>query len=105
MVEYTNKVTLQGFFFEHGEFVRDMAHTNGIESFWALLKRGYHGIYHKMSPKHMGLYIQEFSRRYNIRSNDTCDQMRIFVRDMAGKRLKCKDLVADNGLPNLTRET
>ena len=33
-----------------GEYVRDMAHTNGLESFWALLKRGYHGTFHKMSP-------------------------------------------------------
>ncbi len=36
-----------------GEYVRDMAHTNGIESFWALLKRGYIGIYHYMSAKHL----------------------------------------------------
>ena len=36
-----------------GEYVRDQAHTNGIESFWAMLKRGYHGVYHKMSPKHL----------------------------------------------------
>ncbi len=33
-----------------GEYVDGMAHTNGIESFWAMLKRGYHGVYHKMSP-------------------------------------------------------
>ena len=36
-----------------GEYVRDMAHTNGVESFWALLKRGYHGTYHHMSVKHL----------------------------------------------------
>ena len=33
-----------------GEYVSDQAHINGMESFWALLKRGYHGIYHRMSP-------------------------------------------------------
>ena len=37
-----------------GEYVRGMAHTNGIESFWSMLKRGYQGTYHKMSPKHLG---------------------------------------------------
>ena len=36
-----------------GEYVNGMAHTNGIESFWAMLKRGYHGTYHHMSPKHL----------------------------------------------------
>ena len=35
------------------EYVRGQAHTNGIESFWALLKRGYYGIYHHMSHKHL----------------------------------------------------
>lgn len=35
-----------------GEYVREQAHTNGIESFWASLKRGHYGIYHQMSAKH-----------------------------------------------------
>ena len=46
-----------------GEYVRDQAHTNGIESFWALLKRGYVGTYHQMSPKHLNRYVREFAGR------------------------------------------
>ena len=51
-----------------GEYVDGMAHTNGIESFWSMLKRGYHGTYHKMSEKHLGRYVNEFSGRHNARS-------------------------------------
>ena len=37
-----------------------MAHTNGMESFWAMLKRGYHGVYHQFSVKHLHRYVGEF---------------------------------------------
>ena len=37
------------------QYVYGMARTNGMESFWAALKRGYHGTYHQMSPKHLDL--------------------------------------------------
>lgn len=40
-----------------GEYVREQAHTNGIERFWALLKRGHYGVYHYMSTKHLHRYI------------------------------------------------
>ena len=76
-----------------GEYVRDMAHTNGIESFWAMLKRGYQGTYHKMSPKHLQRYVNEFSGRHGIRERDTLDQMNAVVAGMVGKRLMYKDLV------------
>ena len=76
------------------ELVRDQAHTNGIESFWAMLKRGYHGTYHHMSPKHLGRYIEEFAGRHNVRELDTVDQMGWLVRGMRGKRLPYKDLTA-----------
>lgn len=63
---------MDGIFYKHDtvnhpvkEYVRDMAHTNGIESVWAVLKRGYHGTYHHMSAKHLARYINEFTFRLN----------------------------------------
>ena len=78
-----------------GEYVRDMAHTNGIESFWSMLKRGYQGTYHKISPKHLQRYVNEFAGRHGIRKRDTIDQMSALVARMAGKRLSYRELVAD----------
>ncbi|MCY3803184.1 MAG: IS1595 family transposase [Gammaproteobacteria bacterium] len=76
------------------EFVRGMAHTNGIESFWALLKRGYHGTYHHISKKHLNRYVQEFAGRFNIRELDTIRQMAFVAKRMEGKRLKYEELVS-----------
>ena len=77
-----------------GQFVNGMAHTNGVESFWSLLKRGYHGTYHKMSVKHLNRYVGEFSGRHNSRGSDTLQQMGELVRGMDGKRLRYQDLIA-----------
>ena len=76
------------------EYVDGMAHTNGIESFWSMLKRGYHGTYHKMSEKHLNRYVGEFAGRHNDRPSDTIDQMRAMARNMDGKRLTYKELIA-----------
>lgn len=77
-----------------GEYVKEQAHTNGIESFWALLKRGFHGTYHRMSEKHLARYVNEFSGRHNIRSQDTIEQVRRIAENMEGKQLPYKDLIA-----------
>ncbi len=77
-----------------GEYVRDQAHTNGIESFWALLKRGYYGIYHQMSVKHLKRYVTEFAGRHNVRDKDTAMQMALLAKGMAGNKLRYKDLIA-----------
>ena len=86
-----------------GQYVDGMAHTNGIESFWAMLKRGYMGTYHKMSPKHLERYVNEFAGRHNIRDRDTIDQMVIAVQGMERKRLRYRELIADNGLDSGAR--
>ena len=76
------------------EYVKDQAHTNGIESFWALLKREYYGTYHRVSAKHLTRYVAEFVGRHNQRSADTAEQMAAVVRGMDGKRLRYQDLLA-----------
>lgn len=76
-----------------GEYVRGEAHTNGVESFWAMLKRGYYGTYHKMSAKHLQKYLDEFADRTNVRQLDTLEQIRLAVAGLVGKRLTYKDLV------------
>ena len=80
-----------------------MATTNGMESFWSMLKRGYQGIYHKMSEKHLDRYVQEFAGRHNVRDADTIEQMAGVVAGMAGKRLRYRELIADNGLESGAR--
>ncbi len=70
-----------------GEYVNGQAHINGMESFWATMKRAHTGVYHKMSPKHLDRYVEEFSGRHNIRCEDTLTQMGIVVRGLEGKRL------------------
>ena len=70
------------------EYVRGQVHTNGIESFWSMLKRGYIGTYHKMSAKHLNRYVTEFTGRQNFREADTIDQMGCVARGLLGTRLR-----------------
>ncbi len=121
VVASTDKSTLQGFVREHvengtkvytdearayvglenhesvkhsvSEYVNGQAHTNGVESFWAVLKRAYHGVYHHMSPKHLQRYVDQFAGKHNLRGLDTIQQMNHVVAAMVGKRLMYKDLV------------
>ena len=123
VVEETDKPTLQGFVvdrtapgatvytddakaykgmpFSHetvkhstGEYVREQAHTNGIESFWSMLKRAHKGTFHKISPKHLQRYVNEFAGRHGIRDKDTLDQMHAVVAGMVGRRLMYRELVS-----------
>ena len=77
-----------------GEYVRKKAHTNGIESFWTVIKKAYHGTYHWFSAKHMERYVQQYVAKHNLRDLDTLDIMESVVRGMNGRRLKYEELVS-----------
>lgn len=76
-----------------GVYVNGAFHTNGVENFWSLFKRGIIGIYHQVSPKHLQAYADEFSYRFNSRQQG--DQFR-FSESLTKTegRLKYKDLTA-----------
>ena len=76
-----------------GEYVRGRIHTNGIESFWSMLKRGFYGTYHYMSSKHLNRYVKEFTGRHNVRPLDTIDQLSAMVNGMCNKTLTYKELI------------
>ena len=123
VVESTDKETLQGLVMRHttgdatvytdeatayqgiprrhetvkhsaGEYVRDMAHTNGLESHWAMFKRAIDGTFHHISPKHLSRYTSEFEGRHNARPMDTAEIMGQIVRDSAGHRITYESLTS-----------
>ena len=85
------------------EYVKGDVHTNGIESLWSLLKRAHTGTFHKLSPKHLDRYVQEFAGRHNMRALDTINQIKGIRRGMEGKRLTYKALIKDTGLKSGAR--
>ncbi len=124
VVKYTDAETLQGFVrehvedgatvytddakayigmrdFEHAsvkhsimEYVKGQVHTNGIESFWSMLKRAHKGTFHKFSVKHLQRYVDEFAGRQGMRELDTISQMNVVAAGMVARRLTYRDLVA-----------
>ena len=122
VVQGTNRDTLQGFVEAHvgrdarkftdehhayhglrnhatckhgvGHWVDGQAHTNGLESFWSMLKRGYHGTFHRMSVKHLHRYVNEFAGRHNVRDRDTLEQMGLLAAGLVGRRLQYRDLIS-----------
>lgn len=76
------------------EFVNGMAHTNGIESVWALLKRGFYGTYHQFSRKHLQRYVDEFAFRLNEGNCkvQTMDRLDALFAKAIGARLTYREL-------------
>lgn len=72
------------------EYVRGIAHTNTVEGFFSVLKRGLIGTFHHVAPKHLQRYSEEFSFRYNTRTAlgfSDADRAAIALKGIAGKRL------------------
>ncbi|MBS1767623.1 MAG: IS1595 family transposase [Acidobacteria bacterium] len=74
--------------------VGPVIHTNTIEGFFSLLKRGLHGTYHAVSKQHLHRYLAEFAFRYNTRSENDGDRLALLIRRAEGKRLSYRDPVA-----------
>lgn len=101
--EFSGYDGVGGLFFAHetvnhsaGQYRHGMAHTNSIESVWAVLKRGIRGIYHHTSKKHLGRYVNEFTFRLNFGNVKihTLQRLDSFVLASAGRRITYKDLIA-----------
>jgi transposase-like protein len=78
------------------EYVRGNAHTNTVEGYFSILKRGIVGTYHHVSKQHLSRYLAEFDMRYNTRTSrgvDDAERMRRAVSGAAGKRLTYRPLV------------
>ena len=79
-----------------GEFARGDVSTNGIESVWAVMKRGLYGIYHHASRKHLGRYVSEFTFRLNEGGvkRHTMERLSSLVTATVGKRMTYAELTA-----------
>ena len=94
--DHRSYMGLNGLFYNHHtvkhstkEYVNGDTHTNGIESVWAVLKRGIYGVYHQVSKKHLQRYVNEFSFRLNQRAcaNHTLDRIDAMFTGTLSKRL------------------
>ena len=74
------------------EYVNGNVHTNGMENFWSLLKRGLHGTYISVEPFHLFRYLDEQAFRFNNRKLTDAERFDIGVREIVGKRLTYAEL-------------
>lgn len=70
--------------------------SNGIESFWALLKGGHYGVFHYMSAKHLHRYVSNFSNRHKTADCSTIQFINLTVNGMGGRRLTYRELTNGN---------
>lgn len=76
-----------------GEYARGEVYTNSIESFWAFIKRGYKGVYHQWSKKHLQRYINEYVARFNMRGISPFQRMCATIQGGYRKHLSYKELI------------
>jgi transposase-like protein len=82
------------------EYVRGRVHTNGMENFWSLLKRGLRGTYVAVEPFHLDRYIDEQVFRFNNRKNkNDADRFALAMSQVAGKRLTYSELTGKDQSP------
>ncbi len=79
------------------EYVNSRIHTNGLENFWSLLKRGINGTYISVEPFHLFRYLDEQAFRYNNRKFTDAERFEFAVRGMVGKRLTYAEVTGKVG--------
>ena len=77
-------------------YVKGNVHTNGIENFWSLLKRGLKGTYVSVEPFHLFRYLDEQSFRFNTRKTNDADRFAIALASVSGRRLPYRQLIGQN---------
>ena len=78
---------------DQGEYVKGRFHTNSIEGFWSIMKRGIYGIYHQVSPKHLHRYCNEFGYRYNNREQTGVEKFEGALKKVSETRITYKGLI------------
>ena len=78
------------------EYVRGHVHTNTIENFWSLLKRGLKGTYVSVEPFHLFRYLDEQSFRFNTRKTNDADRFAAALSSIPGRRLTYRQLIGQN---------
>lgn len=86
-----------------GEYVKGDVHTNGMENFWSLLKRGITGIYHSVSDKHTQKYVDEFVFRYNTRKYSEDSRFDLMLNHIA-THITYKQLLQTNGSTRVNQQ-
>lgn len=81
---------------EH-EYVNGDAHTNTVEGWFSLLKRGVTGTFHHVSEQHLDRYVDEFAFRYNTRKIKDAERTIHALRKVGGKRLMYKETTKKTG--------
>lgn len=87
-----------------GQYVNESCHTNSVEGFWSLLKRGVNGIYHSISKKHSQNYVDEFSFRYNTRNMGEDMRFNVMLSHISS-HITYKELIAKNNPPQSQQGT
>lgn len=77
-------------------------HTNSVEGFFSIVKRGLHGIYHSVSKHHLHRYMSEFAWRYTVRDLSDGERTCLLVKHTVGKRLLYREPIS--GVPGATAE-
>jgi len=80
------------------EYVRGRVHTNGIENFWSLLKRGLKGTYISVEPFHLGRYVDEQVFRFNERKGNDGDRFTSALWGIIGRKLTYRELIGNGAI-------